>query len=165
MIKNAIIVLLLAVIAVGGTLAVQGRSAQPETSVEIAVWEDKESGNLYASTKPEGGNWKTQRRDDPLNMRFTETTRYWRSNVITITAPVIIDWEALANAWQIGRPPWRWEATCTRPKGRTETGGGFDTAAGARDAGWAWVRANCVHTVTEGEPLDPSQVIVTPDSH
>ena len=164
MIKNAIIVLLLAVIAVGGSLAVQGQSGQPEILVDIAVWEDKETGNLYASTRPEGGNWETQRRDDPLNMRFTETTRYWRSNIIMITAPVIIDWEALANAWQIGNPPWSWEATCSRPKGRTETSGGYDTAVEARDAGWAWVRANCVHTTTELEALTPSEVIVTPDS-
>lgn len=164
MIKNITIVTLLAVIAVGGVMAVSGQGNQAEIAVDIAVWEDKETGNFYASTRPQGGEWQTQRRDDPLDMRFTQTQRYWRSNIIKIVAPFTIDWEALANAWKIGNPPWSWEAICTLPEGRTGSGGGYDTPEEARDAGWAWVRDNCINTTTGPEPIEPSEVIVTPAS-
>lgn len=166
MFKNLVIVTLLAVIAVGGALAVRAQNAQSTVSVGIAVWEEKATGNLYASFRPDGGTWKTQALDDPLDMRFTESSsgRFWRSNIVWITAPVSIDWEAIQNAWRIGNPPWRWEATCTSPAGRTGGGGGYDTPEEARAAGQAWVAGNCISTTSGPDPLEPSEVIVIPSS-
>lgn len=159
--KNLVIVALLAVIAVGGVLAVRAQD-QGTVTVGVAVWEEKTTGSLYASILPQGGTWKTQTIDDPLDMRFTESRsgRFWRSNIISLTVPVTIDYDA----WRTGNPPWRWEASCTLPVGRTGSGGGYATVDEAHDAGWAWVDANCISETDGPEPLEPHEVIVTPAS-
>ncbi len=164
MFKNLVIVMLLGVVSVGGALMVQAQIIEDEISVEIAVWEHKETGQLYASTRPEGGSWQTQRRDDPLNMRFTETASYWRSNIVTITAPYEFDYGEYLNRWRIGNPPWSFRTECTRPVGRVGTGGGYNTAEEARTAGYAWGAANCINTTSGDEPLEPNWVEVTPAS-
>ena len=164
MFKNLVIVALLGAIAVGGAFMAQAQVIEDDISVDVAVWEHKETGEFYASTRPEGGIWQTQRRDDPLNMRFTETRNYWRSNIVTITAPFEFDYGEYLNRWRLGNPPWSFEARCTRPVDRTGSGGGYATADEAHDAGWAWVSANCINTTSGPEPLEPSEVIVSPAS-
>lgn len=90
--KNLIIATLLAVIAVGGALAVFAQSQTVETTanVEVTVWQRVSDGALYLSTRPEGGSWTTHQ--EALDMsQFSRTRRFRQGSAITVAVPVSVE--------------------------------------------------------------------------
>ncbi|MXY36135.1 MAG: hypothetical protein F4052_08345, partial [Dehalococcoidia bacterium] len=60
MFKNAVFIALLAVIAVGGTVATVGAQDNTQATVEVRVWQALEDeGDIYVSARPAGGSWRT----------------------------------------------------------------------------------------------------------
>ena len=89
--KNGIIVALIAAIAIGSALGAFAatRTVQTEVAVEVKVWESARTGNLYLSTRPDGGEWTTH--NTPLDMVLTGN--FYESSSVLVTVPVEIEVE------------------------------------------------------------------------
>lgn len=106
MLKNAVIIALLGVIAVGGaTIALgqpRGDYAETEVVVEVRVWEDtSEPESNYISVRPQGGSWQTLGTIAiPLTDGRSSSGRF-RYGDIELTVPVQVDLNEayLVNTW------------------------------------------------------------------
>ena len=85
--KNWIIAALIAVIAVGGALGALATTVDTEANVEITVWQRVSDGELFLSTRPEGGRWTTHQ--TPLDMsNLSRSGRFRQGSAITVTVPL-----------------------------------------------------------------------------
>ena len=92
--KNGIIVALIAAIAIGSALGAFAatRTIQTEANVEVRVWESVRTGNLYLSTRPEGGEWTTHD-DEPLDMSLNDAGSFYQSSFVVVTVPIEVEIE------------------------------------------------------------------------
>ncbi len=84
-----IIVALIAAIAVGGALGAfaTSQTIETEADVHVRVWRSVSTGNLYLSTRPQGGEWTTH--STPLDMsERSPSGGFDQSNFVTITVEV-----------------------------------------------------------------------------
>ena len=85
-IKNIIIGLLAVALALSVALGVLATQEQT-VSVDVTVWQNKSSGSLYVSTRPEGGSWTTH--PGALDMSGeSRSGRYWQSDARTVEVVV-----------------------------------------------------------------------------
>ena len=79
-VKNAIIGLLIAIIAVGGAIAAfaANPAAENEATVEITVWQRASDGAIFLSTRAEGGEWTTH--NTALDMSATSDSGLYRQS-------------------------------------------------------------------------------------
>lgn len=96
MLKNAVIITLLGVIAVGGAAIALGQPrgdyAETEVVVEVRVWEDtSDPERNYISARPRGGSWQTLgTRSLPLRDGLSSDRRF-RYGDIELAVPVQVD--------------------------------------------------------------------------
>ena len=89
--KNWVIVALVAVIAIGGTIAAFAAVHETTANVEVRVWQRVSDGELYLSTRPEGGTWTTHDAE-PLDMSELSRSRNFRqSSFVTVEVPVVVE--------------------------------------------------------------------------
>ena len=92
--KTTIIVALIAAIAIGSALGAFAatRTVRTEADVEVKVWRSVATGNLFVSTRPEGGEWTTHNR--PLDMsRLSESGSFYESSSVLVTVPIEVEVE------------------------------------------------------------------------
>ncbi len=90
--KNLVIGALVAIIAVGGALGAYSasRTVETVTTVEVAVWQRIADDTLYLSTRPEGGQWRTQ--GTALDMStVSESGSFRRSDIVSVAVPVTFE--------------------------------------------------------------------------
>ncbi|MDE2670791.1 MAG: hypothetical protein OXI51_14190 [Chloroflexota bacterium] len=81
---------IVAAIAIGGALGAFAATRTVETTanVEVRVWRRISDGELFLSTRPTGGDWKTSA---PLNMAaLSNSGQFQLSSVITVDVPVSV---------------------------------------------------------------------------
>ena len=84
-VKNAIIGLLIAVIAAGGAIAAfAANPAGNSTNVEVTVWQRVSDGAIFLSTRSEGGEWTTRNTAIDLS-KMSESGLYRQSSPVTVT--------------------------------------------------------------------------------
>ncbi|MCY4391332.1 MAG: hypothetical protein OXE43_04675 [Chloroflexi bacterium] len=87
--KTAIVVALIAAIAIGGALGAFAatRTVQTEATVEVKVWQSVTTGNLYLSTRPDGGDWTTH--STPLDMsELSDSGSFYESSSVLVIVPI-----------------------------------------------------------------------------
>ena len=92
--KSAIIAALIAAIAIGGALGAFAATRTIETTanVEVRVWKRISDGELFLSTRPQGGEWHT--RDAELEFdELNESGRFQLSTSVTVAVTVEIEVE------------------------------------------------------------------------
>ena len=93
MAKNLIIATLVAVIGVGGVLgafAGPPTTVETEAIVEVTVWQRVSTGELYLSTRPEGGAWHTDQ--EPLDMSaLSRSGNFRQGRPVTVVVPVTVE--------------------------------------------------------------------------
>ncbi len=92
--KSAIIAALIAAIAIGGALGAFAATRTIETTanVEVRVWKRISDGELFLSTRPQGGEWHT--RDTELEFdELNESGRFQLSTSVTVAVTVEIEVE------------------------------------------------------------------------
>ncbi len=92
--KNCIIAVLVAVIAIGGSVSVFAATQTVETtaSVEVRVWQAVSNGSLYLSTRPAEGTWTTH--NTALDMsELHPAGNFYQSSVVTVDVPVTVEVE------------------------------------------------------------------------
>ena len=91
--KNLIIAALVAVIAVGGVLgafAGPPPTVETEAIVEVTVWQRVSNGELYLSTRPEGGRWTTH--EEPLDMSaLSRSGNFRQGSAVAVAVPVEVE--------------------------------------------------------------------------
>ena len=90
--KTVIIVALIVAIAIGSALGAFAatRTVRTEADVEVKVWRSVATGNLFVSTRPEGGEWTTHNR--PLDMsRLSESGSFYESSSVLVTVPIEVE--------------------------------------------------------------------------
>ena len=93
--KNMIIAILVAIIAVGGTQGAFAATRTVETTanVEVRVWRNvADPERLHLSTRPAGGRWTTH--NDRLDMSDLHSSGSWyQSNFVNVAVPVSVEIE------------------------------------------------------------------------
>ena len=91
--KNGIIVALIAAIAIGSALGAFAatRSVETEATVEVKVWQSASTGNLYLSTRPDGGEWTTH--NTPLDLELNDAGSFYESSSVLVTVPIEVEVE------------------------------------------------------------------------
>ena len=87
--KNLIIVVLVAVVAVLGvvTAIAATRTIEVTANVDVRVWRAVSDGSLFLSTRPEGGSWTTH--ETALNMsELSRSGRFRQSSFVRVSVPV-----------------------------------------------------------------------------
>ena len=90
--KTTIIAALIAAIAIGSALGAFAatRTIETEADVHVRVWRSVSTGNLFLSTRPEGGEWTTH--NTPLDMSArSDSGAFDQSNFVTITVPLTVE--------------------------------------------------------------------------
>ena len=83
-VKNAIIGLLIAVIAAGGAIAAfASNPAGNSTNVEVTVWQRVSDGAIFLSTRSEGGEWTTHNTAIDLG-KMSESGLYRQSSAVRL---------------------------------------------------------------------------------
>ena len=100
-----------------GSVAAQGPGEPASANVEVTVWRRiSNPAQLYVSTRPEGGSWRTL--NTALDMsRRSESGRFHQSNAVTVSVPLgdltarveVTVWRRIANPAQL--------YVSTRPEG------------------------------------------------
>ena len=93
--KNSIIAALIGAIAIGSALGAFAatRTIQTEANVEVRVWQHVNTGNLYLSTRPEGGEWVTHD-DEPLDMsELNDAETFYQSSFVVVSVPIEVEVE------------------------------------------------------------------------
>ena len=80
---------LLAIIMLGGAISAIAATRTVDANVEVTVWESVSNGNLYLSTRPEGGKWTTH--NTALKMTPSASGRFLQGSAITVTVPVEVN--------------------------------------------------------------------------
>ncbi len=109
--------LLLAALLAVESVAAQGPPEPASANVEVTVWRRVSNpAQLYVSTRPEGGSWRTL--NVALDMsRRSESGRFYQSNAVTVSVPLgdstanveVTVWRRVANPAQL--------YVSTRPEG------------------------------------------------
>lgn len=97
--KSAIIVALIGALAIGGALGAFAATRTVETTagVDVQVWQRVSDGELYISTRPEGGGadaWVTSAALDMSGR--SRSGRYYVSPLVTVAVPVLLEVEVEA---------------------------------------------------------------------
>ncbi len=88
--KNLIIALLVAALAVVGGLAYAG-SVDTTADVDVTVWKHADSGGIYLSTRPAGGSWTTHNTPVDLSNLHPQYPSWYQGSAITVSVPVTVD--------------------------------------------------------------------------
>ena len=66
--------------------ALEAEKSSGAARIEVTVWQNVETGELYLSTRPEGGRWTTHQ--EPLDMsRMSPSGRFRQGDGVTVEAP------------------------------------------------------------------------------
>ncbi len=103
--KNAVIAGLIGALAIGGALGAFAatRVVETEAGVDVRVWQRVSDGELFVSTRPEGGGedeWVTSAALD-MSSR-SNSGRYYLSPLVTVAVPVLVEVEV---AEPVATPP------------------------------------------------------------
>ena len=100
-----------------GSVAAQGPGEPASANVEVTVWRRiSNPAQLYVSTRPEGGSWRTLNTALDMSQR-SASGRFHQSNAVTVSVPVgdqtanveVTVWRRIANPAQL--------YVSTRPEG------------------------------------------------
>ena len=89
--KNIVIAALIAIVAIGGTIAAFAAVHETTANVEVRVWQRVSDGALYLSTRPEGGTWTTHDAEALDMSELSRSRNFRQSTFVTVAVPVEVE--------------------------------------------------------------------------